>query len=381
MDNKIYFLGGMIEKYSDDTNDFFYLDVSKPFNLDSTLPIFDLSNDARYIHPHSYGVSSICGPNKDMIFIMCRAFKDSFSYRFINSKEWVPGTGATDIQWLSAVCNENGSRIYIYGSGYDDNEYFMTILYTTSWISVFLDKNNNNIMNYLSLAILLPKGRIVYIGNRYIDNELVNFRNIHIYDTNDGTWINMGTNGTIPSPRNLHTAVLTQDGLIIIYGGIREMRPVPDQILVLDTKVNPFTWSIPNIDPAPSSAPTSGHTATLVGNYMIVAFGNYNHTPQNIVYSDQIHMIDVSEKNNYKWVKSFTPNNTYTIESASTTESASATKSANATKSPGAAHAAIIGGTTCVIATVIIIISVSYLLYRRKRTVIYAPQAKHAINC
>ncbi|PKY15918.1 hypothetical protein RhiirB3_478821 [Rhizophagus irregularis] len=308
MDNKIYFLGGMIEKYSDDTNDFFYLDVSKPFNLDSTLPIFDLSNDARYIHPHSYGVSSICGPNKDMIFIMCRAFKDSFSYRFINSKEWVPGTGATDIQWLSAVCNENGSRIYIYGSGYDDNEYFMTILYTTSWISVFLDKNNNNIMNYLSLAILLPKGRIVYIGNRYIDNELVNirndliycmfiiltqFRNIHIYDTNDGTWINMGTNGTIPSPRNLHTAVLTQDGLIIIYGGIREMRPVPDQILVLDTKVNPFTWSIPNIDPAPSSAPTSGHTATLVGNYMIVAFGNYNHTPQNIVYSDQIHMIDL----------------------------------------------------------------------------------------
>ena len=73
-------------------------------------------------------------------------------------------------------------------------------------------------------------------------------------------------------------------------------------------------------------------------------------------------MIDVSEKNNYKWVKSFTPNNT---------------NIAYPTKSPGAAHAVIIGG----IATVIIIISVSYLLYRRKRTVIYAPQAKHAINC
>ncbi|PKY55698.1 hypothetical protein RhiirA4_410732 [Rhizophagus irregularis] len=77
-------------------------------------------------------------------------------------------------------------------------------------------------------------------------------------------------------------------------------------------------------------------------------------------------MIDVSEKNNYKWVKSFTLNNT---------------NIAYPTKSPGAAHAAIIVGTTGGIATVIIIISVSYLLYRRKRTVIYAPQAKHAINC
>ncbi|CAB4408071.1 unnamed protein product [Rhizophagus irregularis] len=158
------------------------------------------------------------------------------------------------------------------------------------------------------------------------------------------------------------------------------MRPVPDQISVLDTNVDPFNWSIPKIDPAPSSTPFGGHTATLVGNYMIIAFG-YTAYNINDSYSDQIHILDVSEESNYKWVKSFTPNITYTNESASTTESASATKSANATKSPGAAHAAIIGGTTGGIATVIIIIFVSYLLYRRKRTVIYAPQAKHAINC
>jgi hypothetical protein len=51
------------------------------------------------------------------------------------------------------------------------------------------------------------------------------------------------------------------------------MKPSPDQISVLDTKVDPFTWSTPNIYPAPSSTPFGGHTATLVGNYMIIAFG------------------------------------------------------------------------------------------------------------
>ncbi|PKK65592.1 hypothetical protein RhiirC2_785924, partial [Rhizophagus irregularis] len=121
----------------------------------------------------------------------------------------------------------------------------------------------------------------------------------------------------------------TQDGLIIIYGGTGSH--VSDQILVLDTKTNPFNWFIPNINPAPSSAPFRGHTATLVGNYMIIAFGLYrNITTRKNVLNDQIYMIDVSEENNYRWVKSFTPN---------------ITKTAYPTKS------VIIGGTTGGIAT------------------------------
>ncbi|CAG8684194.1 hypothetical protein GLOIN_2v1880312 [Rhizophagus irregularis DAOM 181602=DAOM 197198] len=161
----------------------------------------------------------------------------------------------------------------------------------------------------------------------------------HIYIYGSGSGVNNGKDmmdiinttkthcGIKPSPRYIHTTVLTQDGLIIIYGGSdRRYYPVPNQISVLDTNVTPFNWSTPSkINTAPSSAPFGGHTATLVGNYMIA-----------FVYP---------------------------------------------TKSHGIAHAAIIGGTTGGIATIIITISVSYLLYRRKRTVIYAPQAKHAINC
>ncbi|CAB4485695.1 unnamed protein product [Rhizophagus irregularis] len=84
------------------------------------------------------------------------------------------------------------------------------------------------------------------------------------------------TSGIEPSPRTSLTAVLSiTRWLIIIYGGINDiyLNPVPDQISVLDTKVNHFTWFTPNIDSAPSTAPLNGHTATLVGNYMIIAFG------------------------------------------------------------------------------------------------------------
>ncbi|PKC08678.1 hypothetical protein RhiirA5_499791 [Rhizophagus irregularis] len=237
-------------------------------------------------------------------------------------------------------------HIYIYGSGsgVNNGKDMMDIINTTKthW---YLESSDSNIVpKNLASAILLPDGRIAYIG------ENIN---------------NFG--GIKPSPRYIHTTVLTQDGLIIIYGGSdRRYYPVPNQISVLDTNVTPFNWSTPSkINTAPSSAPFGGHTATLVGNYMI-AFVHYRNTTHDYILSDQIHMIDVSEKDNYKWVKSFTPNNTNIV---------------NTTKSHGVAHAVIIGGTTGGIATIIITISVSYLLYRRKRTVIYAPQAKHAINC
>ncbi|GET63867.1 hypothetical protein GLOIN_2v1880312 [Rhizophagus irregularis DAOM 181602=DAOM 197198] len=165
----------------------------------------------------------------------------------------------------------------------------------------------------------------------------------HIYIYGSGSGVNnvseyleylyICTSGIKPSPRYIHTTVLTQDGLIIIYGGSdRRYYPVPNQISLCAIR-----W-------------TYGYSCWKL--YDCIC--------------DQIHMIDVSEKDNYKWVKSFTPNNTNIVYP---------------TKSHGIAHAAIIGGTTGGIATIIITISVSYLLYRRKRTVIYAPQAKHAINC
>jgi hypothetical protein len=74
---------------------------------------------------------------------------------------------------------------------------------------------------------------------------------------------------------SLYQILLAQDGRIIVYGGVIEdfITPASDPLLVLDTTVQPFKWSIPDIKYTPNFAPSWRHTATLVGNYMIVAFG------------------------------------------------------------------------------------------------------------
>ena len=57
------------------------------------------------------------------------------------------------------------------------------------------------------------------------------------------------------------------------------MAKVQPDVAILNTQVNPFEWTVPNIssnidDKIPSLC---GHTANLIDNYMIVAFGKYGY--------------------------------------------------------------------------------------------------------
>ena len=74
---------------------------------------------------------------------------------------------------------------------------------------------------------------------------------------------------------------LDPNGNIIIYGGAKDgtdtqyVKAEP-AIIILNTRELPFEWTVPlkvssNIGVVPS---LKGHTANLIDNYMIVAFGN-----------------------------------------------------------------------------------------------------------
>jgi hypothetical protein len=66
---------------------------------------------------------------------------------------------------------------------------------------------------------------------------------------------------------------IASDGRIIIYGGEANREPASPQLCVLNTATNPFTWSQPE---SKYSIPDLWlHTATMIDNYMVVAFGKY----------------------------------------------------------------------------------------------------------
>ena len=72
------------------------------------------------------------------------------------------------------------------------------------------------------------------------------------------------------------------DGKIIVYGGgklfgkLKNVKVTPD-LAVLNLQKTPFEWTAPKVSSNLGEIPLLvTHTANLVGNYMIVAFGKYS---------------------------------------------------------------------------------------------------------
>ncbi|CAI2185698.1 17716_t:CDS:2 [Funneliformis geosporum] len=315
INDKIYFLGGETDTASY-TNDFFYLDVSAPFTLNS-LPIVDLTRNVQ-IAKLQRASSTVCGPNKDTIFLFggwidIDESAASLVYTFnISVPQWtntnIRGPQPNRRVASSVVCDDKDARMYIFGGTNNEGYKNDFDILDTDQITWSLG-NRINIPPPMDLATanLLSDGKIVYLGG-YSNGQLISMSKIYLYDTINDEWLRMITMDTPPNGRAWHSAVLTHDGRIIVYGGV----PVSsyDKLSVLDTTVQPFRWSIPEIIFTPSSAPYMGHTATLVGNLMIVAFGLIDKGSAPDVYSNQILMLDISDKYDYKWVMNFTPNTT-----------------------------------------------------------------------
>ncbi|CAG8749987.1 18109_t:CDS:2, partial [Gigaspora rosea] len=51
-----------------------------------------------------------------------------------------------------------------------------------------------------------------------------------------------------------------------------------------------------------------GHTATLIGAYVLIAFGFYL-TDEGVLISSDIFLLDVSHEDSYKWVTTYDPIN------------------------------------------------------------------------
>ncbi|RIB26668.1 hypothetical protein C2G38_2064339, partial [Gigaspora rosea] len=123
-------------------------------------------------------------------------------------------------------------------------------------------------------ATLLNNGLILYIGGTIGHVASIYMSAIPTYNTNNNSWGAMSATGDVLNSRSCHTAVLSPDGHVIIYGGNIDGTTDQSQVLAsLDTTVSPYKWSIkPMIgDNVPPSL--AFHSANVIGNFMILAFG------------------------------------------------------------------------------------------------------------
>ncbi|RHZ88247.1 hypothetical protein Glove_25g39 [Diversispora epigaea] len=293
IEDKLFFLGG----YNND-----HLNHPPWYNLDFREIPFGVSKAA----------ASFGGYDNATIFLIGgeRSYSRSDYIYSFNTKSFIWRSHPLDestFEWLcdmKGVTNDKG-RIYFYG-GWSSNSRT-----SSNKLQILESKVLDSLRiawfegpsRYGHTVTLLSNGIIVIIGGYVKDKSGLD--RILFYDTNENSMRFTVVYVISLSARAYHTAVLTNDGRIIVYGGIKKDSFDPD-LVVLDTNFQPFKWSAPEvsaIDNPPPLYGLYGHSANIVGDYMILAFGKFKIFDEEI-YSRYTYIMDVR---NYTWVSYFHP--------------------------------------------------------------------------
>ncbi|CAG8458057.1 5096_t:CDS:2 [Dentiscutata heterogama] len=200
------------------------------------------------------------------------------------TQQWItPNTSGnfTAVERKSATCIVSGNEIYIYG-GYDD-----------LFSMIKLDTLNLIWSTYYP-GFIAPIGLLGYSAT-LLDNASILYM---------GT-----TSGNIPYSRCDHGSIyIPQYNQILIFYGY------PDSSFVALDTLN-FVWSYPSVSINNGlQYQLIRFTSILIGAYILIAFGN-DHISDN--FSNNVFLLDVSQKNNYKWSTSYDP--TKQLQSITTT--------------------------------------------------------------
>ncbi|RIA96737.1 hypothetical protein C1645_856866 [Glomus cerebriforme] len=319
VDNKLYILSGFDDSIGIKGiagiagKQFFYLDVSVPFNTQEIL-WHDLTNIN--LVPSHIGAGSVKGGTNNNTIVLCggrylaNAENKASVYTFdTRSNSWSIPTiiGESYIRRrrdLTAIINDDG-KIYLFGGsliGYNIVVNDMLILDTINLSWGKSSTLNAPIPRVYYGADLLPNQTIIYIGGETFVNQSLTLNEVYMYDTINDNWSTKKTSGSIPSNRAGLSAVLGLDGQrVIIFGGYRNNRIISAQDSLYTLNINTFEWTIPKIF-GNIPGPRCLHKANLIGNYMVISFGmGYQQSESDIL------LLDISNNDEYKWVINFNP--------------------------------------------------------------------------
>ncbi|CAI2187620.1 12091_t:CDS:2 [Funneliformis geosporum] len=332
VDGKVYYFGGITPTTEGSqilSNEMFYFDITKEVDTSSILWVDQTATSPMSVQTE--GATTVVGSNDNNTIFMVGGTMfhpktntlemNALVYAFnINNQIWskVEVLGATPPgrKQAKGVIDPNG-KIYLF-CGINANYVSGGVIGYLGGMEIFDTKSlswstvtsDNTEWRGQYSATILENGNIIYLGGLTMLNADVDISKAYIYNTNTGIWSTEGIKGdatiTIDN-RYGHSAVLYK-GKIIIYGGAKGLNQVTPNPSLVFLKVDgeQYVWETPQtltIDNPP--LPVSHHSAEIVGDFMIVAFGNVtNNLTLPTSANDKVFLFNL---NTYSWVSHFNP--------------------------------------------------------------------------
>ncbi|KAG6496067.1 hypothetical protein ZIOFF_043915 [Zingiber officinale] len=172
-------------------------------------------------------------------------------------------------RWGHSACFFDGV-VYVFGGccgGMHFSDVLALNLETMSWSSIATTGQKPGSRDSHSVALVGHK--MVVLGGT---NGTKKVNDLHMLDLKTKEWSKPTCLGAPPSPRESHTATVIGDEKLLIFGGSGEGEAnYLNDVFLLDLKN--MTWSSPAIKGEPP-APRDSHTATSIGNKIVVYGGD-----------------------------------------------------------------------------------------------------------
>ncbi|KAF0392206.1 galactose oxidase [Gigaspora margarita] len=272
VENKLYFFGSDNDGHKTDN---IYLEVI-PSSLDINQPKWtDLTQNAQTPSRSPFASACLGGANRDIIFLLGHLDPNNSvtNYTIVyalntTSQIWsnihVNGSLPLSRQQFQAVGEFKAATSVVV------NDIFIFVSLNLNWIKG--PALNASPARVDFSATLLNIGLILYLGSTNAsDNSNYNIHAIPAYNTNTNDWMYMPiVSDFIPASRNGHSAVLSPDGFVIVYGGNGINTCVFEALVVLDTNVSPYKWYNKSIIGTNIPSRLVYHTASMIGSHMIL---------------------------------------------------------------------------------------------------------------
>ncbi|RKP07729.1 hypothetical protein THASP1DRAFT_24162 [Thamnocephalis sphaerospora] len=148
------------------------------------------------------------------------------------------------------------------------NELYALNIEQQTWTKGPSPSGNFSMRSQHTLSFVKDSSQLFVIGG-ISGNKMAPMDSILVYDLRKGQWSNKSAGGIVPSVRLQHTAVVMGNKIIVFGGSDETYRNIYNDVAILDTAT--MTWSRPLLESTPAGR--YDHTATIVGDYMIVTFG------------------------------------------------------------------------------------------------------------
>ncbi|CAG8493315.1 18456_t:CDS:10 [Acaulospora morrowiae] len=299
-EKKIYFQGGKSYNVSS-SNDFFYLDISKSFDITnpSSVPWVNLL----FPNQPSRSYASSCVAGKGV-------------YVFGDSDNTLPAVVQFDLSdqsWKTPTVNElatynSSSLAYQQCLTSGDGTIYMINGYARNVITfdtVNLNWREDTFSKTPNVKrqnnVILSDGTILFLGGEFNGDRYgyVLYKSIWTYSTKSKRWNMVNTTNELTYFCTPTATTLLPDGRVIIFGCFQS--DIPSGIVVIDTRNN-YEFFIPTVSNQGPPFTLMDFTATSTGKYILIAFGKDSNTNE---YSSNIYLLDVSQRSNFVWTTYF----------------------------------------------------------------------------